>query len=312
MGVVMMKFITRSIQTLKNMFTAVGSFFTWLTGLFRKKERVHTYSFSSDDVPHRVNNLKDSDPRYYISEMVHCLNYGNAKDTAFQNDLPRFTTVVLKSEAINPTYDLRTAEGRTTLVDDTITKYGLTNSQIMPTLGFLSQFLPQSLIMVLHGLHPNRQFIPTDGTSELKVNAGRISLKYDFEAYVTSSTEVTAEDIQSRNAGKSQIKISTIATIDLKKLHVVNDKIERDSNAITHSTTIKINNKLDLDLSAIEEKLHEKIEPDTTQAVTPLVHTLTRKKVLTRNLSKVDKIINQGSFKLIAAQTPATTKVKCY
>jgi hypothetical protein len=286
----MPSFIAWGIRRVKSAFAAVARFFSWLFGVLRRKPRTYTYTVSSDDVRYAVE--ADKDPRHYVSQIIHDLNNVTSSDRDFMADLGRIDIMVLNSSDIYPAYDLKTLEGRNTLITDTLAKFDLTRDQMMPALTSLSQILPQAVVKVLYGLFPTRHFLATTGGSEFKIDANRISLKYESNVQVTNDLNITQEDIELKNSGQGQLNILTVVTIDLSKLHKVNSKIECDSDAITQTATLTIlNDMLDLDFAVIDKQLHKKIEVfnKSVEAVTTIGSKLTKKTVLTLGFSNLDK-----------------------
>lgn len=291
----MPSFITRGIDRIKGVFTAIAGFFARLFNFFKRKPRKYTYTVSSDDVTTSVED--ESNPKNYISDMVQALKIVDPNNNLFKADLNRFSSVVFNSTEIYPAYDLTTLEGRTTLINDKLIEHGLTMDRMKASLAFLTQSLPLAVLIVLHRVFNGRNFLSENGDSELKVDGDRISLTWDLNIYVTANNaEITDEDMERKKtgSGKHQLNLLTVATIDLSKFTVDNNNnIQLASNAITQEATIKIiNNKFNLDLTKIDKKLHEKIPVNSNEEVAatpPLAETLAKKNLLTHNFSNLQE-----------------------
>jgi hypothetical protein len=302
----MPSFITWSIQSIKGVFSAIAGVFTRFFDLFRKKPRKYTYSVSNDDI---TSVLAKSHPKGYISDIVQSLKIVDPDNDIFEGDLNRFTSVVFDSTQIFPAYDLTNLEGRNALVNDKLLEYGLTMDQMKPALSFLTQRLPQYVVMVLYGTFPGRHFLADNGESKFKVSGSCLSLTYDLGIYVTATEIITFEDTEKKESGQYQLNLLTTATIDLAKLTVIDGKIQPGSNAITQTATITIINKqFDLNLRAIDKKLHEEIQTIPNEIVaavptTPLADTLAKKNLLTPGFSSTD-VASEASPKPAPPQSP--------
>lgn len=310
----MPNFIARSIRKIKGVFTAIASFFRRLFNFRSRKPSKYTYTVSSDDITAIITDK--SNPKSYMSEMVHALNTVDPENNLFEVDLNRFDSVVFNSTQVYPAYDLTTLEGKITLINDKLIDHELTMDQMKSSLAFLTQKLPQAVIMVLYGVFTGSHFLAEDGESELKVEGSCISLTYDINIYVTSNDELTDEDIERKRSGsgKHQLNVLTTATIDLSKLTVDgNNNIQLANNAMIQEATIKaLNNKFDLDLTKIEKKLHEKILVNSSEEVVatlPLAETLAKKKLLTPNFSNLQEPPSESLSNSQPASSPPENKI---
>jgi len=290
----MPSFITWGVQKIKGLFAAIGRFFRGFFGWFNKKPTIYTYKVSSDDITTIITDL--SHPKSYVAEMVYALKTVDPSDTEFMADLNRFDKFTFNSAQIYP-------DGRNALINDTLKEYALTREQMMPTLTYLTQKLPQAVLLVLHGIFANRHFLASNGNSELKINGSNISLTWDLHIHVTATEKITEQDVELRKAGPYQLALSTTVTIDLSKL--------TDHNAIVQTTTIQVLNKnLNLDLAAIDKKLHEEIidrPSETTGTAPPLANTLTKKNLLTPGFSSLEQQTSEAPPK---SPTPAPPENK--